>query len=328
MESMGGAAQRRGTDGSPARSGGAAPPDHPAVGTVQDLEAVPAVEVVGVGGRQHETLDLLQIGVGDCGIDQGLAQAGAAMLLEDEDVAQPGEGAPVGDQPGKADGHAAVVDAEGDAVGDGAHHRLPGSPPGPVGGIGEPSMHHVDVDQRRIVGDQVLPVALREGHGTTISRAPPVERSPRLSERITPAASARGTSEIGGGISDPSARPDSTFSVSPGRLPYEPVRVYSLFDHSTGGSVTTGSTPTPTTTARPPGRNDFRAASTVAARPTNSRATSTPPSVRSLTARPSETSGSMSTTSSAPREAARSSPFPSTSAALTAPAAQLRAICT
>ena len=50
-----------------------------------------------------------------------------------------------------------------------------------------------------------------------------------------------------------------------------------------------------------PGRSDFTAASTVAALPTNSIAMSTPPSVMSLTARPSEPLGSMRITSSAPR---------------------------
>ena len=78
-------------------SGGLAASDHPSIRTVEHLESVLAVQVVGIGCRQHEALDLLQVGMGDSGLDQRLAQSGPAMVLDDEDVAQPGEGRTIGD---------------------------------------------------------------------------------------------------------------------------------------------------------------------------------------------------------------------------------------
>src|SRR5207253_4941257 len=76
------------------------PPDrHPARGLRERNESVPRVETVRVARREKDVAQTLQVGVRHYRVHELLADALAAMLREDEDVAEPRERRPIRHHP-------------------------------------------------------------------------------------------------------------------------------------------------------------------------------------------------------------------------------------
>ena len=114
------------------------------------------VEGVGVAGTEHPAAEVLELRMGGDAFHQPDAESVAAMLFEDEDVGDVGEGSVVGDD-ARATGLSAVaVDADGErvfyrALDDVAREVLAG----PVRGA-EEGVDHVDVETRGVGGDGVV----------------------------------------------------------------------------------------------------------------------------------------------------------------------------
>jgi hypothetical protein len=106
----------------------------------------------------------LQRRVRDDDLHQPHAEAAPAMLREHEHVGEVRERRVVGDDPREADLVAGVEQAERERVLDRAHHQLARNSARPVRG-GQGRVHDVEVDARRVGGDQVLVSSPLVRHG-------------------------------------------------------------------------------------------------------------------------------------------------------------------
>ena len=165
-------------------------PLHPGLDLRQVGEPVLAVQAVGVPRAQQDALDRGQVGARQDRLHEALRQSPAAMLLEDEDVAEPGERGVVRDQPGEADLPAGGREhREAQGVLDGAADRLPRPAGRPVGRAAQVAVDDVQVHavpvvrdgvagvlRRARVGGRVAPLGALRAHdllqGETLPRAP------------------------------------------------------------------------------------------------------------------------------------------------------------
>src|SRR5262249_36188678 len=76
---------------------------HGAARARHGVKTVPLVEAVGVAGAEQAPTQAPQGGVAHDALDQPLRQPPTPVLLQDEHVAEPGEGRPVGHDAGQAD---------------------------------------------------------------------------------------------------------------------------------------------------------------------------------------------------------------------------------
>ncbi|HEX4309513.1 MAG TPA: hypothetical protein VHZ25_05755, partial [Acidobacteriaceae bacterium] len=110
------------------------------------------------------------IGRGDSRMTHGalkepLPQARRAMLGIDDDIADPGEGCPIGHQPGKADLPVAQIKAKRNGVGDAPGDSFPRSCRGPVGAA-QKSADDIQIKPGEIVADEIA--VLFPLHGDTV----------------------------------------------------------------------------------------------------------------------------------------------------------------
>ncbi len=138
---------------------------HVALGVGEWGETELGVEAVGVFGDELETAEVLQTWVRDQELHRGFREAAAAIRFEDIDVAQIGKGRVVGDDADESDLTAiGRVEADAEGVLQRASDGFARDAGGPIAG-GEKRVNGVDVEERRVVGDQITVVVKLVRHG-------------------------------------------------------------------------------------------------------------------------------------------------------------------
>ncbi len=132
-------------------------PLHVSAGVGQGAKAQGGVDVVGVAGQEAEAADAGEAGVVDGSFDHFGGDMLAAVGVQDEDIAEVGEGGAVGDDASEADLLGCVVGvlvvrAPAERVCDGAFEAGASDAGRPVAGA-EKVVDDVEVEERVIDGD-------------------------------------------------------------------------------------------------------------------------------------------------------------------------------